>query len=124
MADDKPDLDNLKRSRSNAQRNFTTRINRLSVSAGRLCETDLSEGLARLRDDYDKLLDASNEYIEAQGQIDPTGDDDESRDALARRDASEQKFLEAENMIMEMLWSKYAAPDIDALVTQFKTAFD
>lgn len=41
--------------------------NRLSVSAGRLHETDLSEELERLRDDYDKLLDASNEYIITQG---------------------------------------------------------
>lgn len=42
--------------------------------------------------------------------------------ALARRDTSEQKFLEAENVTMEMLWSKHAAPDIDALVTQFCNA--
>lgn len=84
----------------------------------------MSEELARLKDDYDKLLDVSNEYIDAQSQIDPTGDDSESRDALARRDASEQRFLETESKIMEMLWFKYAAPDIDALVTQFESAFD
>lgn len=124
MADDKPDLESLKRKRSNAQRIFTTRINRLDVSAGRLREIELSEELARLKDDYDKLLDVSNEYIDAQSQIDPTGDDSESQDALARRDASEQRFLKTESKIMEMLWSKYAAPDIDTLVTQFKSAFD
>ncbi len=47
-----------------------------------------------------------------------------SRDALARRDASEKRFLEAESKSMELplLWSKFAAPDIDALVTQFKSA--
>ncbi|CAL8271198.1 unnamed protein product [Merluccius merluccius] len=65
-----------------------------------------------------------NEYIDAQSQIGPRDDDSESRDALARRDASEQRFLETESKIMEMLWSKYAALDIDALVTQFKSAFD
>ena len=124
MADDKPDLESLKRRRSHAQRNFTTRINRLDVSAGRLREVELSEELARLKDDYDKLLDVGNEYIDAQSQIDPTGDDSESRDALEKRDASEQRFLETEGKIMEMMWSKYAAPDIDALVTQFKSAFD
>ncbi|CAL8303185.1 unnamed protein product [Arctogadus glacialis] len=62
--------------------------------------------------------------ISTQSQIDPTDDDSESRDALVKRDASEQRFLETEGKIMEMLWSKYAAPDIDALVTQFKSAFD
>ncbi|KAL1247062.1 hypothetical protein QQF64_022438 [Cirrhinus molitorella] len=124
MADDKPDLENLKRKRSNAQRIFTTRINRLEVSAGRLREVELSEELAKLKDDYNKLLDVSNEYVEAQSQIDPTGDDSELRDALARRDASEQKFLEIEGKIMELLWSKYAEPDIDALVKQLKSAFD
>ncbi len=122
MADNKPDLESLKRKRSNAQQNFTTRINRLDVSAGRLCEVELSEELARLKDDYDKFLDVSNEYVDAQSQIDPTGDDSESRDALARRDASEKRFLEAERKSMELLWSKFAAPDIDALVTQFKSA--
>ncbi len=82
----------------------------------------MSEELARLKDDYDKLLDVSNEYVDAQSQIDPTGDDSESRDALARRDASEKRFLEAESKSMELLWSKFAAPDIDALVIQFKSA--
>ncbi len=117
MADNKPDLESLKRKRSNAQRNFTTRINHLDVSAGRLREVELSEELARLKDDYDKLLDVSNEYVDAQSQIDPTCDDSESRNALARRDASEKRFLEAERKSMELLWSKFAAPDIDALVT-------
>ena len=124
MADDKPDLEGLKRRRSNAQRNFTTQINHLEVSTGRLREVELSEELMRLKDDYDKLLDVSNEYINAQSHIGPTDDDSESRDALARRDASEQRFLETESRIMEILWSKYAAPEIDALVTQFKSAFD
>lgn len=101
MADDKSDLESLKRQRSNAQRIFTTRVNRL-----------------------DKLLDASNEYVDAQSQIDPTDDDSELRDALAKRNASEQKFIDIESRIMEMLWSKYVEPDIDALVEQFKSAFD
>ncbi|XP_026082522.1 uncharacterized protein LOC113058643 [Carassius auratus] len=124
MADEKPDLESLKRKRSNAQRIFTTRINRLNVSAGRLREAELSEELVKLKDDYDKLLDGSNEYVDALSQIDATGDDSESQDALARRDASEQKFLETESKIMEMLWTKYAEPDIDALVKQFKSAFN
>ena len=76
-----------------------------------------------MRGDYDKLLDASSEYIDALGQMDPTGEDSEFQDALARRDASELKFLEVEDTVMETLWSKYVAPDIDALVTQFKSAF-
>lgn len=117
MADDKPDLESLKLKCSNAQRVFTTGINRLEVNAGRLREVKLSEEFARLKDNYDKLLDVSKEYVDALSQIDPTGDDSESRDALARRDASEQKFLETDSKIMEMLWSKYAEPDIDALVT-------
>ncbi|XP_027138459.1 uncharacterized protein LOC113746562 [Larimichthys crocea] len=124
MADDKPDLESLKRRRSNAQRNFTTRLNRLSVNSSRLREGDLSEELARLRDDYGKLLDANNEYIDELEQMGSTGDDSESHDALVRRDSSEKAFREAEDNIMEMLWSKYAAPDIDALVTQFKLVFD
>ncbi|XP_034551371.1 uncharacterized protein LOC117821299 [Notolabrus celidotus] len=123
MADVKPDLESLKRMRSNAQRNFTTRINRLSVSAGRLRESDLSEELKRLKDDYDKLLDASNDYIDDLGQTDQSGDDGESRDALAKRDANEQKYIDADSMIMDVLWSKYAAPEIDTLVMQFKSAF-
>lgn len=121
MADDKSNMESLKQKRSNAQRNFTTRINRLSVSAGRLREVDLSQELLRLRDDYDKLLDVCNEYIDALARMDPTGDDSESQDALAKRDTSEQKFCEGETMVMEILWSKYAAPDIDALVTKFKS---
>ncbi|XP_058497282.1 E3 ubiquitin-protein ligase NEURL1 isoform X4 [Solea solea] len=124
MADNKPDLKSLKQRRATAQQNFTTRINRLNVYAGHLGEVDLSEELARLRGVYDKLLDASNEYIDALGQMDPTGDSDESLDAQAKRDGSERRFLETENPVMEMLWSKYAAPDIDALVTQFKSFFD
>lgn len=86
MADDKPDLESLKRKRLIAQRNFTTRSNRLSVNTGRLRESDLSDELVRLRDDYNKLLDASNDYIDAQSQIDPT-DDSELQDALTRRDS-------------------------------------
>lgn len=124
MADDKPDLESLKRKRSDAQRIFTTRINRLEVSAGRLREVELSEELAGLKDDYNKLLDVNMEYVNALSQINPTGDDSESRDALAKRDASEQKFLETESKIVEMLWAKYAEPDIDTLVTQFKSAFN
>ncbi|KAL0165741.1 hypothetical protein M9458_037585, partial [Cirrhinus mrigala] len=124
MADETPDLESLKRKRSNAQRTFTTRINRLEVSAGRLREVELSEELAKLRDDYNKLLDANNEYVDARSQIDSTGDNSESLDAIAKREASEQKFLETEEKIMELLWSKYAGPDIDTLVAQFKSAFD
>lgn len=124
MADDTPDLESLKRKRSNAQRTFTTRINRLEVSAGRLRQVELSEELAKLRDDYNKLLDANNEYVDARSQTDSTGDNSESLDAIAKREASEQKFLETEEKIMELLWSKYAGPDIDTLVAQFKSAFD
>lgn len=124
MADEKLDLESLKQRRSNSQRIFTTRINRLSVSAGRLRELDLTEELKRLKDDYDKLLDASNEYIDALEQINQPGKDSESQDALTKRDANENKFLETENMIMEILWSKYAAPDIDTLVIEFKSALE
>lgn len=55
---------------------------------------------------------------------DPTSEDSELRDALVKRDANEQNFLETESKIMELLWAKYAEPDIDALVAQFKSAFD
>ena len=38
----------------------------LDVSVGRLREVELSDELARLNDDYNKLLDASNECINGQ----------------------------------------------------------
>ena len=124
MMDVKPDLESLKKRRSNAQRTFTTRINRLNVRAGHLREIDLAEELTRMREDYSSLLDASNDYIDAQGQIDPTGEDTELQDAMAKRDTSLEKFLEFEDNIMGMLWSKYAEPDMNAIVTQFKSMLD
>ncbi|XP_058479801.1 uncharacterized protein LOC131455935 isoform X2 [Solea solea] len=120
MADNKPDLENLQRRRSNEQRNLTARINRLNVYAGHLCQDKLSGELAGLRSDYGVFVDACNEYIEELGQIDPTDDNCELSDALAKRDAIVQRYRET----MEILWFKDAARDIDAHVTEFNSAFD
>ncbi|XP_058497913.1 uncharacterized protein LOC131468070 [Solea solea] len=120
MADDKPDLEDLQRKRSNAQRSLTTRINCLNFKAGRLGTGKLSQELAGLENDYDTFVGACSEYIEELEQIDSTDDNCELRDTLTKRDAIGQRYHET----MEMLWFKDAEPEISTLVARFNLAFD